>query len=201
VKVEFVTEELSAVNIGSHTVVCVTDSNNEEYERTNILCREHGIKFFAANTWGMAGFLFLDCGDRYCYVAEKPNVMKGKTSDKPDTKRQKLDDDGSGDEWEQRTAHFTLFNNESIPVSKYKNTSPSVIIAKGKLSGAEDLSGYCKTLTEKFGCKGVSEDLLNNVEGELVPICAVIGGMVGQEIVKIVSGKDDPIVNSLFYDG
>ena len=40
-----------------------------------------------------------------------------------------------------------------------------------------------------------------NVSGELVPICAIVGGIVSQEIIKIVSKKDDPIVNSLYYDG
>ena len=39
------------------------------------------------------------------------------------------------------------------------------------------------------------------MSGELVPICAIIGGIVSQEIIKIVSKKDDPIVNSLYFDG
>ena len=34
-----------------------------------------------------------------------------------------------------------------------------------------------------------------------MPICAIVGGLVSQEIIKIVSKKDDPVVNSLYYDG
>ena len=47
----------------------------------------------------------------------------------------------------------------------------------------------------------MTSHLHRNVSGVLVPICAIVGGIVSQEIIKIVSKKDDPIVNSLYYDG
>ena len=35
---------------------------------------------------------------------------------------------------------------------------------------------------------------------ELAPVCAVVGGMVAAEVVKIISGKEEPINNSFFYE-
>ena len=36
--------------------------------------------------------------------------------------------------------------------------------------------------------------------GEFAPVCSVMGGMMANEIVKIVSLKGDPVQNFLFYD-
>ena len=39
--------------------------------------------FLATNTWGMTGFMFQDCGEKYKYIAEKPKIARGKVSYKP----------------------------------------------------------------------------------------------------------------------
>ena len=36
---------------------------------------------------------------------------------------------------------------------------------------------------------------------ELSPVCAVVGGIIGQELIKAISGKDKPIQNMFFFDG
>ena len=36
---------------------------------------------------------------------------------------------------------------------------------------------------------------------ELSPICAVVGGILGQEILKVLSGKDEPLSNTFVYGG
>ncbi|RZC59751.1 hypothetical protein C5167_007062 [Papaver somniferum] len=40
--------------------------------------------------------------------------------------------------------------------------------------------------------------LVGNIEHP--PVCAIIGGILGQEVIKMVSGKGDPIKNFFFYD-
>lgn len=35
---------------------------------------------------------------------------------------------------------------------------------------------------------------------EFPPVCAVIGGILGQEVIKAISGKGDPIKNFFFFD-
>ncbi|KAL0318889.1 UNVERIFIED_CONTAM: SUMO-activating enzyme subunitB-1 [Sesamum angustifolium] len=35
---------------------------------------------------------------------------------------------------------------------------------------------------------------------EFPPVCAVIGGILGQEVIKAISGKGDPLKNFFFFD-
>lgn len=36
---------------------------------------------------------------------------------------------------------------------------------------------------------------------DLVPVCAILAGILGQEIVKAISQKDEPICNYFCFDG
>ncbi|KAJ8554024.1 hypothetical protein K7X08_024702 [Anisodus acutangulus] len=36
--------------------------------------------------------------------------------------------------------------------------------------------------------------------GEFPPVCAIIGGILGQEVIKAISGKGDPLKNFFFFD-
>eukprot|EP00529_Nitzschia_sp_RCC80_P038751 CAMPEP_0113442912 /NCGR_PEP_ID=MMETSP0014_2-20120614/1860_1 /TAXON_ID=2857 /ORGANISM="Nitzschia sp." /LENGTH=62 /DNA_ID=CAMNT_0000333837 /DNA_START=1 /DNA_END=189 /DNA_ORIENTATION=+ /assembly_acc=CAM_ASM_000159 len=36
---------------------------------------------------------------------------------------------------------------------------------------------------------------------QVAPVCAVLGGSLGNEIIKVVSGKGEPANNTLLFDG
>jgi ubiquitin-like 1-activating enzyme E1 A len=36
---------------------------------------------------------------------------------------------------------------------------------------------------------------------EVSPVCAIVGGILAQELIKVVTGKDEPINNFFFYNG
>lgn len=36
---------------------------------------------------------------------------------------------------------------------------------------------------------------------ELSPVCAVVGGVLAQEVIKAISAKDRPYMNSFLYNG
>ena len=36
---------------------------------------------------------------------------------------------------------------------------------------------------------------------EIAPVCAIIGGILGQEVIKAISHKDEPIYNVFAFDG
>jgi ubiquitin-like 1-activating enzyme E1 A len=36
---------------------------------------------------------------------------------------------------------------------------------------------------------------------QVAPVCAVLGGMLGNEIIKVISGKGEPANNTLLLDG
>jgi len=43
--------------------------------------------------------------------------------------------------------------------------------------------------------------LASCAEADLVPVCAILGGVLGQEVIKAVSQKDEPICNYFYFDG
>jgi ubiquitin-like 1-activating enzyme E1 A len=43
--------------------------------------------------------------------------------------------------------------------------------------------------------------LLKSFGSELSPVCAIVGGLIGQEIIKILSVKGEPLTNFFIYDG
>jgi ubiquitin-like 1-activating enzyme E1 A len=45
------------------------------------------------------------------------------------------------------------------------------------------------------------EDLVTAGMAQVAPVCAVLGGMVGNEVIKIISGKGEPANNTLLLDG
>jgi ubiquitin-like 1-activating enzyme E1 A len=36
---------------------------------------------------------------------------------------------------------------------------------------------------------------------QVVPVCAVMGGILGNEIIKVISGKGEPANNTILFDG
>lgn len=63
-------------------------------------------------------------------------------------------------------------------------------------------NSICKSLnvSEKL-LRKLSHDWCSYVTGNLSPICAVIGGLAGQDIIRVLSRKDIPIYNTFAFDG
>ena len=45
------------------------------------------------------------------------------------------------------------------------------------------------------------QDLASASGIELAPVCAIVGGIVASEVIKVISGKELPINNAFFFDG
>ncbi|KAF6148435.1 hypothetical protein GIB67_038790 [Kingdonia uniflora] len=60
----------------------------------------------------------------------------------------------------------------------------------------------CETqsLNESHIPDSLLERLILGGTQEHPPVCAIIGGILGQEVIKVTSGKGDPIKNFFFYD-
>ncbi|XP_057421062.1 SUMO-activating enzyme subunit 1A-like [Lotus japonicus] len=83
--------------------------------------------------------------------------------------------------------------------------------AEGRNAGEvsiADLSGVLKLKKELCTAQSLNEShvpdtllerLVANTK-EFPPVCAIIGGMLGQEVIKAISGKGDPIKNFFFFD-
>ncbi len=43
--------------------------------------------------------------------------------------------------------------------------------------------------------------LIHGWHAEISPVCAIVGGILAQELIKVVTGKDEPLSNFFFYNG
>jgi ubiquitin-like 1-activating enzyme E1 A len=66
---------------------------------------------------------------------------------------------------------------------------------------AELLHGEGKGEAAKLLTPSYLAEVAQNVGFELAPVCAVVGGMVASEVIKIISNKERPVNNTFFFDG
>ena len=86
--------------------------------------------------------------------------------------------------------------------------------ADGRASAQSGASAVEELRKQKLADAGLAEDFLReplssefvsrvveHTKHESPAVCAIVGGLVASEVIKILSGKEAPINNVLFYDG
>ncbi|XP_005534640.1 PREDICTED: SUMO-activating enzyme subunit 1-like, partial [Pseudopodoces humilis] len=73
-------------------------------------------------------------------------------------------------------------------------------------SGSEDSDRLLRIRRELLEALGAGPQLLPEqfhsfCFSEMAPVCAVVGGVLGQEVVKALSQRDPPHNNFFFFDG
>ena len=68
-----------------------------------------------------------------------------------------------------------------------------------RLDMDEIVSSATEGLAERVLDPQLLQFYLDNA-AEFPPVCSVIGGMLANELVKVVSLKGDPVQNFMFYD-
>jgi len=43
-------------------------------------------------------------------------------------------------------------------------------------------------------------NLARSANADLSPVCAIVGGILGQQIIKVLTAKDEPFQNFFIYD-
>lgn len=64
----------------------------------------------------------------------------------------------------------------------------------------ESLANQHQMPVERFSPVDIRK-LSQIAEADIVPVCAIMAGILGQEIVKSLSKKDEPIQNFFYFDG
>jgi ubiquitin-like 1-activating enzyme E1 A len=164
-------------------------------------------KFYMCDCFGMAGACLLDLGAGYEYRPEQ-----GKT----------LLDARPVD------THVTLEQLMQVPLEHavnrfHKQPPPTFVQYRCLLEYAnqkgswpsEETSDEFLQVVETFVNADTHPTLLNHpaltkealvtlarqAKSEVAPICSVLGGIIGNEIIKVVSGKGEPANNTLLLDG
>lgn len=204
--------------------VCLTCCPRDLQVRLDQLCHKNNIKFFTGDVFGFHGFMFCDLGVEHHYVEEKPKVVKPERSDEPEAKKPKLDPKETT--LVKKTASFCQLK-KALEVdwtsekakSALKRTPTDYFLLQVLLkfrtdkgrdpvpeSVGEDSELLLQIRNDVMEKLGVSVELLPDsfvsyCFSEMAPVCAVVGGVLGQELVKALSQRDAPHRNFFFFDG
>lgn len=206
--------------------VCLTRCSKDLMVRVDKLCSSRNIKVFCGDVSGYHGYMFSDLGQEHHYVEEKPKVVKGsnEANDGPEAKKPKVDP--SETTMVKKTISFCSLK-EALEVdwtnekakSNLKRTPADYFLLQVLLkfrtdkgrdpqpdSFAEDSQLLLQIRDDVLETMCLSSELLPNTFvsycfSEMAPVCAVVGGVLGQEIVKALSQRDAPHRNFFFFDG
>ncbi|XP_062454273.1 SUMO-activating enzyme subunit 1 [Rhea pennata] len=205
--------------------VCLTCCSRDVMVKIDQICHKNSIKFFTGDVFGYHGYMFADLGEHE-FVEEKTKVTKVSqgVEDGPDTKKAKLD--SSETTMVKKRVVFCQLK-EALAVdwssekakAALKRTTPDYFLLQVLLkfrtdkgrdplpqSYAEDSKLLLQIRSDVLDSLGVSMDLLPDdfisyCFSEMAPVCAVVGGVLGQEVVKALSQRDPPHNNFFFFDG
>ncbi|KAJ3300385.1 SUMO-activating enzyme subunit 1 [Borealophlyctis nickersoniae] len=196
-------------------IVCLSGFNREAMIRVNNVCREKGIKFWATGTAGFRGYMFADLMT-HSYIETQKIMRKGK----PDQIKEKqcvakfvsFEDvlkagwhelEGMKEKRKRDVVHPSYFGFSLL--WEYWNQYAR-LPNPNSATDADTLVDMKEQFMTSVGANPtfLPDDLLRSfaqtARAEVSPVCAVVGGLLGAEILKVLSGKGEPINNFFAYD-
>lgn len=205
------------------TIVCMTGYSNDTQVRVNEICHRIGVKFLSGNVFGYYGYMFADLGT-HRYVVEKQKVIEHKKG-QPAAKKAKTIEPEDVEMEEKVSNYCSLAEAEKQNFTSGKSLRQIQQVTKTylvmkvlhaysqkfngfpkELKGQQTIDDLLDTRNEVLESLQLDSDMLpdcfaSQCIGELCPVNAIVGGILSQEVIKAVSGKDAPHENFFFYDG
>ena len=175
--------------------------------RLDELCRANGVAFFAAEAFGYEALLFVDLGAKHTYRTESGAGAASKLSGPCDAYYPSLAEALAVPWPELVTGQNKRFGPVSPVYTKYrvlkafqtKHGRPATA------ADAEEVLAVASALYKASGGPAFSTEeaqvLAATATAELAHVCAILGGVIGQEVVKFVSGKGSPVENFFVLQG
>ncbi|CAG2164153.1 unnamed protein product [Oppiella nova] len=189
----------------AYDVVIVANHDKQTMIKVNRICNELNIKFFATAIWGSFGFTFTDLGSDHSYFAEKPNSKskpnKSSKSYTPLETALAVKAGKAGYGLTKRTSSTFIITHIILEFCDKHSRYPSTD------SRDEDIKELEKLQKEVIERLGVDDNIIKHkdwhkeVFGQLSPVSAIVGGVLGQDVIRAVSQKDSPIRNFFLFDG
>eukprot|EP00794_Sanderia_malayensis_P017643 gene17643-19398_t len=210
-------------------VVCLLGFSKNIQLQVNEICHSLGVKFLSGGSYGYYGYMFSDlCMHTYAEEKIKVDKITGRRSVEPAHKRQKLDSNVLEDvkEMVEKVGMFRKLSSalsydslQGFTLKQLKSMSKAYFVMQVLFEFVENNGRYpdmehktkdwqqlLETRNSVFEKLQIDNDLLpddfvSNCIGEITPVSCIIGGIIAQDIIKAVSGKDKPHNNFFFYDG
>eukprot|EP00003_Mantamonas_plastica_P029030 TRINITY_DN6812_c0_g1_i2.p1 TRINITY_DN6812_c0_g1~~TRINITY_DN6812_c0_g1_i2.p1 ORF type:complete len:236 (+),score=82.45 TRINITY_DN6812_c0_g1_i2:405-1112(+) len=202
--------------------LCIVSEREYSLEQLfilNMACRKNNTYFVSINSYGYFATMFQDLTDSYAYTTSSEEPIESKNG-------MEVEEDGEKQTVvQQHTASFVdyqtaweashqslrrparlLYGILALEAFQQQNDRTPDAESQADVEAVMDL---CKTIMEdrkvKRGPKDLDQEfvinLVNGIGMEIAPVCAILGGIVAQEVIKVISHNDTPIQNLFLYDG
>ncbi|KAG0704273.1 hypothetical protein DFH29DRAFT_912683 [Suillus ampliporus] len=198
--------------IMSVDLVCVTDWDREGLIKINGTCRQFGKPFYAGGTFGVLGYVFCDLL-KHEYISPDRSAPKEAPKNVKACAFYSRLDMALEHRWTGLTKRQTKELNPAVvhvilALWEYQNNH------EGKLpddmdAGPElgEIANSILTASEvnRQVLTSVPQDLIDamctSAAHEFSPTCAVVGGILAQDILKALAAREAPIANFFTFDG
>ncbi|KAF7291687.1 Fumarate reductase flavoprotein subunit [Mycena chlorophos] len=204
-------EALDAV-IQTVDLVCVTDWDKESLVRINATCRRLGKPFYAGGTYGVLGYIFCDLLTHEYVAPDNRSLPKDQQKSIKFSATYPPLADALAHKWTQLTKRQTKEVNPAVVFTilgiweyqKRHGNLPADATAASELQSISD-SLLSAADVRKQVLETVPSDLVassaETAGAEFSPVCAIVGGMLAQDILKTLGARDAPIANFFVFDG
>ncbi|KAH8104846.1 hypothetical protein BXZ70DRAFT_922717 [Cristinia sonorae] len=218
VKVETISEPASLESesirslIAAVDMVCVTDWDREGLIRINTIARELQKPLYLGGTYGLIGYIFCDLLT-HDYIAPDRSNPKDSTKSVKNTIVYTPLAKALNHSWNKLTKRQTRELNPAILFiilasweyqSRHNGSLPDNLSAAKEL-GDIAVSLLSKADVNKQALPTIPQDLIDTMTTtaahEISPVCAVVGGMLAQDILKALAAREAPIANFFTFDG
>ncbi|KAG8471197.1 hypothetical protein KFE25_009618 [Diacronema lutheri] len=150
------------------------------------------VHLFAAGAVGLYGWAALDLGE---YVYSVTTKKKG----------------ADGEETSETSAASISYPTVEaafahVSAARQPADIATILTAHRAFHCAEDVRVSAQRTLERLGLPqdtlsaALLDELAPHAAPALAPVCAILGGLLGQEAIKVISGKDTPIDNIVLLD-
>jgi ubiquitin-like 1-activating enzyme E1 A len=202
--------ELTAADLQEYSVVIASRLNDiQEAIRISKLTTEAGGIFYLTDCFGMNGACICDLGPNYRFRPEQGKNLLDETS----LYTPKLAYVSLEDIWKTPLQDATNRFHKSPPpvwlqyrcLLEYVHQTHSWPTPETAGELSKLIQGWLSTSSTLKDSTHLSESALsklaNVATAEVAPVCSVLGGMIGNEVIKVISGKGEPATNTLLLDG
>lgn len=208
--------------IRSHepSIVCSIGQTKEYDCQLNQICRKLRVPFYCGRDVGPAGYFFADLGAEYRYTvkqSENPQATTNKTTNTVGTTVANVSEQPSPEVIERYVEYADAIASPWGGEPKRGECAwhaasciSTFEISKGRLPGSDpvnDVAAMVAIYDDLCESKSPSQKNYSLIKylaesgcHTLPPVCAVLGGMWGREIVKVISRKDAPLNNFFFFN-
>jgi ubiquitin-like 1-activating enzyme E1 A len=203
--------ELTKEDVQKYTVVVASRIGMSLAAQLGAWVTESGGAMYHVDTFGMYGACAIDLGPNRTYRPEKGKELLDETALSPHVPLEamyRVPFERAANRFHKRgpPAPYMLWRSLLEFVEANDNRWPNAATSERFCSSTLEWVRKTSPASLADGNEEVfSEDVLRGVAdvatAEIAPVCSVLGGLVGNEIIKVVSGKGEPANNTVLFDG